>query len=219
MAAEPGSSAHGRRAQRARRRAVAGAATPPTAPQTKIARQAAVADILIARPVRSQRELSRALADRDIAVTQATLSRDLDELGATKVRRADGRLAYVVPAANGSAPAQPSATASERLARRCGQLLVDADGTAHLAVLHTPPGGAHLLASALDAAGRTDTLGCVAGDDTVVVVCRRPGGGARLARELRALTQAAPRVHRAGGDPDVAHHNGDATANERSTLS
>jgi transcriptional regulator of arginine metabolism len=162
-----------------------------TAPRTKVARQAAVADILARQPVRSQRELTRALAGRGIAVTQATVSRDLDELGAAKMRRPGGGSAYAVPGDDDVTPAAPGAAAAELLARRCAELLVDADGTAHLAVLHTPPGGAHLLASALDQAGLTGVLGCVAGDDTVIVVCRSTGGGPLLARDLRERAQPA----------------------------
>jgi transcriptional regulator of arginine metabolism len=175
---------------------VAGGATTIPAPRTKAARQAAVAGILSRQSVCSQAELARALAGRGIEVAQATLSRDLDELGATKVRQPDGGSAYAVPADAGAVAPSPAA-AADRLARRCAELLVAAEGTAHLAVLHTPPGGAHLLASAVDAAALAGVLGCVAGDDTVVIVCRDAAGGPTLAGRIRELAQPAVTPHHA----------------------
>ncbi|HVF20203.1 MAG TPA: arginine repressor, partial [Mycobacteriales bacterium] len=113
-------------------------------------------------------------------VTQATLSRDLDEIGAVKVRGVDGGLVYA--ADPDSAP-----LAEDRLRRVLADLLVSADASANIAVIRTPPGGAHLLGSALDRAGLTGVLGTVAGDDTVIVITRSPTGGAALVRRLVRL--------------------------------
>jgi transcriptional regulator of arginine metabolism len=167
-----------------------------TAPRTKPARHAAIADICARQPVRSQSELAVALAARGIEVTQATLSRDLDELGATKVRRAGTGSSYALPGDDAGPEPGAQSSSGGRLARLCAELLVDADGTAHLAVLHTPPGGAHLLASAIDAADLAQVLGCVAGDDTIVVVCRDADGGPALADRLRDLAQSTPKPHK-----------------------
>jgi transcriptional regulator of arginine metabolism len=161
------------------------------APLTKAARRARIGELLRARSIHSQPELGRALAEAGFAVTQATVSRDLDELGAVKVRDATGALVYALPGegqdvhapAAGTGPAQASA----RLGRVAADLLVSVEASANLVVARTPPGGAHLLASAVDHADLSEILGTVAGDDTVLLVCRRPDGGQDAARYLLAL--------------------------------
>ena len=153
-------------------------------PVTKVARQRRIADLVSRTPVRSQTELARLLAADGLVVTQATLSRDLDELGATKVRGDGGGLVYAVDPDAGPAT-------SDRLARTLADLLVSAEPSANLVVLRTPPGGAHLLASALDRSSLDDVIGTVAGDDTVLVVTRRAGGGTALARTLVHLADGA----------------------------
>lgn len=155
-------------------------------PNTKTARQARIASLLGARPVASQSELARLLAADGVVVTQATLSRDLEELGAVKVPGPDGGLVYAV------GPDEPGlgARVAPRLARTLADLLVDAAGSANLAVLHTPPGGAHLLASALDHSDLDAVLGTVAGDDTVLVVTRDATGGPPLAERLRRAAES-----------------------------
>ncbi|HVF03994.1 MAG TPA: arginine repressor [Frankiaceae bacterium] len=153
-------------------------------PGTKVARQRRIADIVGRTPVRSQTELARLLAEDGLVVTQATLSRDLEELGATKVRGDDGALVYAVDPDTGRAT-------TDKLARVLADLLVSAEPSANLCVLRTPPGGAHFLASALDRAQVDDVIGTVAGDDTVLIVTRRPTGGAAVAKRLVALADGA----------------------------
>jgi len=162
-------------------------------PASRAGRHARIADLLAGRPVRSQGELARLLAAEGVRTTQATLSRDLEELGATKVRGVYALPADPVP------PARPVPGAAEapdaRLARLAPELLVSAEASGALVVLRTPPGAAQLLASALDRAGLADLAGSVAGDDTVLLVTR--GGalagpaaqraGEALARRLLAL--------------------------------
>jgi transcriptional regulator of arginine metabolism len=145
------------------------------APATKVARQQRIADLVRRTPVRSQTELARLLADEGLSVTQATLSRDLEELGASKVRGA-----Y-------SVDVESAAVDEDRLGRVLSDLLVSAEPSANLVVLRTPPAGAHLVASAIDRADLPDVIGTVAGDDTVLVVTRRANGGAALARSLVRL--------------------------------
>jgi len=151
-----------------------------TAPATRAARQARIVEVLARETVRSQAELATRLATEGVKVTQATLSRDLEEIGAVKVRGSDGGLVYA--ADPDSAP-----LAADRLRRVLADLLVSADASANIAVVRTPPGGAHLLGSALDRAGLPGVLGTVAGDDTVLVVTRAPTGGAALVRRLVRL--------------------------------
>lgn len=156
-------------------------------PRTKAARQHRIGRLLAARSVRSQTELSGLLAAEGVTVNQATLSRDLDELGALKQRTADGSLAYVIPGECSDRGARTDA----RLLRMLEDLLLGAEASANLVVLRTPPGGAQLLASALDRAALPGTLGTIGGDDTILVVTRDPTGGAALATRL--LDEAAQR--------------------------
>ncbi|MCZ3386902.1 MAG: arginine repressor [Actinomycetia bacterium] len=165
-----------------------------TVPRTKAARQQRIIDLLTANEVRSQAELARLLAVDDVEVTQATLSRDLDDLGAVRVRTTDGHLVYAVAPEGGSRvllAAGEDHAAMERLTRRLGELLVSADHSANLVVLRTPPGGAHFLASAIDHGLLNSVIGTIAGDDTVLLVTQSPGGGAAVAAELLAAAESA----------------------------
>ena len=169
-----------------------GTAQAQRVPLTKAARQARITELLEARPVASQTELGRLLADSGVLVTQATLSRDLVELDAVKVRSADGALVYAVPGEGGDrSPSAPreSAASLDRLARLCGELLVSAEASANLVVLRTPPGAAQFLASACDRAEIADVLGTIAGDDTVLLIGRDPTGGEALARRFLDMAE------------------------------
>ncbi len=158
-------------------------------PMTKSARQQLIVDLLGRHQVRSQTELAELLARSGVTVTQATLSRDLVELDAVKVRVPGGALVYAVPAEGGDRTPRPgdSAAGEARLARLLGELMVSADASANMALLRTPPGAAQFLGSAFDKAGIPGILGTVAGDDTVLVISRDPDGGAALVQKLLAL--------------------------------
>jgi transcriptional regulator of arginine metabolism len=178
-------------------------------PATKTARHAQIASILTRAdpPVRSQEELNERLAQRGVRVTQATLSRDLEELGAVRLRGADGALVYALPGeaggpgsmpgglAEGTDPqagtgaADPGIEPSARLARVTAELLVTAEASANLVVLRTPAGAAQFLASVIDHSAWPSILGTVAGDDTVLVIARDPQGGEDLARALLRLAE------------------------------
>ena len=162
---------------------------------SKTARHRRIVELLESRRVRSQSELAELLSADGLRVTQTTLSRDLDELGAVKIRDGGGDLVYAVPAEGGDptprlAPADGEAAG--RLSRLAAELLVSADASGNLAVLRTPPGAAQFLASALDRAGLPDVVGTIAGDDTVMVIARDPTGGAALAARLLSLAASAP---------------------------
>jgi transcriptional regulator of arginine metabolism len=185
-------------------------------PATKTARHALIAAILAhpGPPVRSQEELADRLSQRGLRVTQATLSRDLEELGAVRLRGAGGALVYALPGQAGGPGSLPGGLAevtetngadqaagpddpepgnglgvyaAGRLARVASELLVTAEASANLVVLRTPAGAAQFLASVIDHAALPPVLGTVAGDDTVLVVARDPAGGAELARSLLRL--------------------------------
>lgn len=160
------------------------------APATKSARHQRIIDLVTHHEVHSQTELADLLAEHGVVVTQATLSRDLVELDAVKVRAESGALVYAVPAEGGDrtpTPPRASAAASQRLARLAGELLVSAEASENLVVLRTPPGAAQFLASALDKAELPEVLGTIAGDDTVLVISRETPGGQVLAHRLLAL--------------------------------
>jgi transcriptional regulator of arginine metabolism len=153
---------------------------------TRAGRQDRIVSILSSSPVRSQSELAALLADEGIDVTQATLSRDLEELGAVKLRGADGGVGvYVVP--EDGSPVRGVSGGTARLSRLMGELLVSVDSSANIAVLRTPPGGANYLASAIDRAALPYVVGTIAGDDTVFVAAREPMTGAELAAALEQL--------------------------------
>jgi len=151
-------------------------------PQTRAGRRQLILDILGRQSVRSQGELLEILSRDGFAVTQATLSRDLLELGAVKVR--DGKtLVYAVPGEGGDRTARVAPGADEmssRLRRQCEELIVTARVSANLVVVRTPSGAANYLASAIDHADNTDILGTIAGDDTILIIT----GGARQSRAL-----------------------------------
>ncbi|NUW37313.1 arginine repressor [Nonomuraea sp. SMC257] len=159
-----------------------------TIPMTKAARQAKITDLLQRQAVRSQPELAKLLAESGVEVTQATLSRDLDELGALKLRAEDGSLVYALPGEGGGripvARLGTGESPAARLHRIAEELLVSAEASANLIIVRTPPGAAQFLASAIDHADWESILGTVAGDDTILVISRDPQGGQAVAESL-----------------------------------
>ncbi|HEY2765672.1 MAG TPA: arginine repressor [Pseudonocardiaceae bacterium] len=173
---------------------------------SRAGRQARILDLVARGAVRSQTELLTQLAAEGISVTQATLSRDLDELGAVKLRGVHGGApVYVIPEDGSPVRAVEGGTA--RLGRLLSELLVSAEASANLAVLRTPPGAAHFLASALDRAALADVVGTIAGDDTIMVVAREPHSGAQLADRLTALARPSGNdgEPRPAGEQSVNH--------------
>ncbi len=132
--------------------------------------------------VTSQDQLVDLLAADGVVASQVTVSRDLEELGAVKVRMAGGETVYAIP----ELPKDRVAPESH-LKRVLGEWLVEVAHSANLVVLRTPPGSAHVVGSAIDRAGLSDILGTVAGDDTVMVVTSERVGGEKVARRLSDL--------------------------------
>jgi transcriptional regulator of arginine metabolism len=141
-----------------------------------------IARLLEEQVISSQVQLVELLATEGLNLTQATVSRDLEELGAVKVRIPGGQMAYAIPEL-----AKDRVAPEEVLRKVLAEFLVEAAHSANLAVLRTPPGSAHVVASALDRANLSDVLGTVAGDDTVLVVCPPPEGGQRMSARLAKL--------------------------------
>lgn len=159
-------------------------------PATKIARQARIVALVSTGSVHSQAELAELLADDGLHVTQATLSRDLVEVGAVRVRDGAGALVYAVPTAAGAealSTGEAGASLEARLAGLCRELLVTAEASANLVMLRTPPGAAQYFASVIDQAAPSQVLGTIAGDDTIMVVSRDPQGGEQLASSFLRL--------------------------------
>jgi transcriptional regulator of arginine metabolism len=153
-------------------------------------RQRRITKLLDAHEVRSQAELSDLLAAEGTEVTQATLSRDLVEIGAVKVRR--GRsLVYAVPGEGGDVTASGRLDASNvRLRRVCDELLVSVACARNLVVLKTPPGAANYLASTIDLTRDPQVIGTIAGDDTILLVAADDAAGESVAVQLQSLLGA-----------------------------
>jgi transcriptional regulator of arginine metabolism len=158
------------------------------APHSKAARQARIAALIADGDIHSQSQLVSLLAADRVEVTQATLSRDLEEMGAVKVRRPGVGTVYAVrDEAPGPAFRALADATDGRMSRLAAELVISVEASANLVVVRTPPGGAHLLASAIDRAGLDEVLGTIAGDDTVLLVTRNPKGGLRLSNRLRDM--------------------------------
>ncbi|MCU1345395.1 MAG: argR [Acidimicrobiia bacterium] len=149
---------------------------------TKQERQHAIAKLLAKHQVTSQPALVELLGTQGITATQATVSRDLEDLGAVKVRVPGGETVYAIP------EFEPDRLAPEdHLRRVLGEWVADVSHSGNLVVVRTPPGCAHVVASALDRSGIAGFLGTVAGDDTLLCVATEKLGGAKLAANLRQL--------------------------------
>jgi transcriptional regulator of arginine metabolism len=145
-------------------------------------RQHRIARLLEEQAVNSQAQLVELLAADGVVATQATVSRDLEELGALKVRIPGGTMAYAIPehAKERSAP-------DDHLRRVMGEFVVEVAHSGNLVIMRTPPGSAHVIASAIDRAGLPDVLGTVAGDDTLLLVVAEQADTSHLVAELSAL--------------------------------
>lgn len=149
---------------------------------SKHQRQHRISRMLANQAVTSQEQLVGLLADDGIESTQATVSRDLDDLGAVKVRVPGGESVYAIP----EHPAD-RVVPMDQLRRVMGEWVVEVESSSNLVVLRTPPGSAHVVASALDRTGIEGSIGTVAGDDTLMVVAAEGTAGSDLAATLRNL--------------------------------
>lgn len=155
----------------------------PRAPRlTKPQRQHRIQRLLEDHAVSTQEQLVELLAADGVVATQATVSRDLEDLGAIKVRVPGGETVYAVPAMPRDAVAP-----EDHLRRVCSEWVVEVAHSQNLVVLRTPPGSAHVVGSAIDRAGLTDVLGTVAGDDTLLLVVAERTTGKAVARTISQL--------------------------------
>ena len=142
------------------------------------ARRAKAIALIKAGLIHSQSDLVKQLKKAGFVVTQATASRDLEEIGAVRGRAANGDSIYKISESDDESISRTMPVPSH--------LILSVEASGNLAVVRTPPGGAQLLASSLDHSGISEIIGTIAGDDTVLVVSRKASGGAQLARELLA---------------------------------
>jgi transcriptional regulator of arginine metabolism len=153
---------------------------------TKVQRQQTIIRLISQHEVTNQLQLLSLLADEHITATQATVSRDLDDIGAIKVRVPGGATVYAVP------EFEPDRLAPfEQLRRVMGEWVAEVVRSGNLIVIRTPPGCAHVVASALDRSGFDGVIGTVAGDDTVLCVASEDCDGAELAERFRDLAGIA----------------------------
>ncbi len=149
--------------------------------ELKDRRQKAMADLIREHVLANQEEVAARLSALGFEVTQATVSRDIDQIGALKVRR-NGRIGYALPDQLSGA-ATPS-----RLASVLRDWVRSIDVAATIVVLKTPPGSAHLVGVALDEAALEEMVGNISGDDTIFAACRSAEDAEALAAKLRDLT-------------------------------
>jgi transcriptional regulator of arginine metabolism len=149
---------------------------------SKAHRQHRIAKLLTEHAVTSQTQLADLLAGEGVTATQATVSRDLEDLGAIKVRVPGGETVYAIP----ELPREQVAP-EDHLRRVLGEWAVEVVSSGNLVVVRTPPGSAHVVGSALDRAGIVEIIGTVAGDDTLLVIADENVGGPKLAALLRDL--------------------------------
>ncbi len=145
-------------------------------------RQHRIASLLESGSVTSQQQLVELLADTGVVATQATVSRDLEDMGAVKIRVRGGETAYALP----ELPTQRVAP-EDHLRRVLSEWLVEVAHSGPVVVLRTPPGSAHVVGSAIDRAGLPDVLGTVAGDDTLMVIASEKAGAKKVANMFTEL--------------------------------
>jgi transcriptional regulator of arginine metabolism len=146
------------------------------------ARRRAIRRILMTRHITRQSDLVEQLEAEGFQVTQATVSRDLAEMGALKKRSTDGLFGYTLP--EEPTPLDGSNEAVSKVLAQFAQTIIS---TGSLVVIKTPPGAAQVVAGAVDGAVLTGVLGTVAGDDTLLVVVDEQIGGWRVAKELERI--------------------------------
>jgi transcriptional regulator of arginine metabolism len=149
--------------------------------QSVSARRAKAIALIQSGLVHSQSDLVILLKKSGYKVTQATASRDLEEIGAVRARNKDGESTYQISESADAAIVRSTPLPSK--------LILSVDHSANLAVIHTPPGAAQFLASSLDHAALPGVIGTIAGDDTIILVSKKATGGAHLAKELLAYAQ------------------------------
>jgi transcriptional regulator of arginine metabolism len=149
---------------------------------TKTQRQHRISELIDHDVISTAAQIVARLREEGINATQATVTRDLQELGTVKIRDEHGARRIVLAASPKMAPAP-----LDHLRRMMGEWVVSVESSGNLVVVRTPPGCAHVVASALDRSALSGVLGSVAGDDTVLVIATDEHGGSQVAKDFRSL--------------------------------
>lgn len=153
---------------------------------TKTQRQHRIGELIERDVISTAAQIVARLQAEGISATQATVTRDLQELGTIKVRDEHGSRRIVMASESRFAPAP-----LDHLRRMMGEWVVSVENSGNMVVVRTPPGCAHVVASALDRSALEGVLGSVAGDDTILVIASESRSGASLASDFRALAGIA----------------------------
>jgi len=149
---------------------------------SKVQRQQLIAKIVSMQTINSQPQLREVLKKKGVNATQATVSRDLEDLGAVKVRTAAGETSYAIPEFEPDRLSPP-----DQLKRVLAEWVADVQYNEPIVVVRTPPGCAHVVASALDRSRLQGLLGTVAGDDTMMCVATATYSAKRLAKDIKQI--------------------------------
>lgn len=156
---------------------------------SRAARLSRISALIRAEHISSQAELARRLADEGIVVSQGTLSRDLKDAGAVRGRDHLGNFQYSIPEGEHPSDVTTGLPAWNHLARMCHSLCTEVNCNDSAVVIKTPPGAAQYLGSAIDTSGIDAIIGTIAGDDTVLIICRPSVGGDDLAKSFRLMAE------------------------------
>ncbi len=149
---------------------------------SRAARQAKIIELISSEQISSQAELAALLAGEGIVVSQGTLSKDLVEISAVRIRNGEGDLVYAISDSD-----LGSVRSEAKLERVCREILLTVASSANLVVMKTPPGAAQYFASVIDKVSRDDILGTIAGDDTVMVIAADIDAGQRIEQWFSSL--------------------------------
>ncbi len=155
---------------------------------TKVQRQHRISEILERDVISTAAQVVEKLKAEGVHATQATVARDLQDLGAVKIRDRNGSRRLSIPESNAVAPAP-----TDHLRRMMGEWAISIEHSGNLIVIRTPPGCAHVVASALDRSALPGVLGTVAGDDTILIIATEEVGGTQLTAELRLVADLPAR--------------------------
>lgn len=152
-------------------------------PDSKLARQHIIEELIVNKAINSQNELLKLLKAKGFKITQTTLSRDLDEIGAVKKNKSDGNSTYSIDRKSADRMTE-NKEARQRLEKSLSEFVISVDSSANLAIIHTPAGAAQYVASLIDQSAIDKVIATIAGDNTVLVVTKGIDDGRKVAGQI-----------------------------------
>ena len=152
-------------------------------PDSKLARQHIIEELIVNKAINSQNELLKLLKAKGFKITQTTLSRDLDEIGAVKKNKSDGNSTYSIDRKSADRMTE-NKEARQRLEKSLSEFVISVDSSANLAIIHTPAGAAQYVASLIDQSAIDKVIATIAGDNTVLVVSKGIDDGRKVAGQI-----------------------------------